>query len=192
MHFDLISTQTHKETSRERRSFLHPQIWSKVQLTELLSPLSPKQSKSGYFSGKKNSRTWVRPYILISIHITIHSISWAQQGGIKLLQFTKSNSEFTPSVLLLPLHISLFKPLYHPNPFDNRPTPLNQKYSTTIALLVCCSSPRPKMQGSKVTVSQTSSKLTEFYASVICNSITPNLTAHLGTHSSPNSTQQKD
>jgi hypothetical protein len=26
MHFDLISTQTHKETSRERRSFLHPQI----------------------------------------------------------------------------------------------------------------------------------------------------------------------
>lgn len=134
MHFDPISTQTHKETSRERRSFLHPQIWSKVQLTELLSPLSPKQSKSGYFSGKKNSRTWVRPYVLISIHITIHSIRWAQHGGIKLLQLTKSKSEFTPSVLLLLLHTSLFKPLYHPIIPSNRPLSLNQNYSLLVAL----------------------------------------------------------
>jgi hypothetical protein len=123
-------------------------------------------------SWEKNSRTWVRPYILISIHITIHSIRWAQQGGIKLLQFTKYNSEFTPSVMLLPLHTSLFKPLYHPNPLDNTPIPFNQDYSPTIALLVCCSSPRPKMQGSKVMMPQTQQKITETSNFQLLNSTT--------------------
>ena len=62
---------------------------------------------------------------------------------------------------MLPLHTSLFKPLYHPNPLDNTPIPFNQDYSPTIALLVCCSSPRPKMQGSKVMMPQTQEKITE-------------------------------
>jgi hypothetical protein len=125
---------------------------------------------------EKKSRTWVRPYILISIHITIHSIRWAQQGGIKLLQLTKSKSEFTPSVLLLLLHTSLFKPLYHPIIHSNRPLSLNQDYSLLVALPILYSNSWLKSYRTKVIVPQFTAKVTENSVSEIWNSITLSLT----------------